>query len=188
MTVEATHAYIATLERAPLTMEVYASPAVVAAEADLIEALPERLEKLWPVFLRLATEAGIPQRLGLNTEAAWELDLTLVDNAEMQAINREYRQKDKPTDVLTFTLLADAPDPSMWTTLPLVQFGGIFVSTEWARSETNTPQGTPEGLYRYLLARVAHGWLHLMGQNHDTMEDYEQVVALQERALNEAFA
>lgn len=153
------------------------------------QGLEMRLRALWPHFLVIAGEEGVFDKLGVDpARHTLEIELNWVANARMRALNRDYRQKDVPTDVLTFTLLADSPHAAVWLHLPVLQPGSIFVSVPWA--EANVPLETPHrarAVERYLIERVAHGLLHLHGFHHDTMPDYERVVAIQNRILTLLF-
>jgi probable rRNA maturation factor len=113
------------------------------------------------------------------------VELVWTNNQTMQTLNQEYRQKEGPTDVLTFTLLADAEDPDLWMSLPVLQLGSIFVSVEYAQNAILETPDTP--LERYLIERFVHGMLHLFGMHHDTMEKFEKVVTIQNRVLESVF-
>lgn len=173
--------HVTTLEHPPGRIEVFSGPGVNKADVDcLLEDLPE----LWRHFTRQAAARKLPAKLGLNPEdQTWEMELQFVGNADIRALNAEYRNKDEATDVLSFTLTADSPDPRMWASLPVVSLGSVFVSLEWARTHAG-----PGEFERYALERVVHGWLHLLGQNHDTPEDYETVVTVQGQVLHDTFA
>jgi probable rRNA maturation factor len=93
----------------------------------------------------------------------YEVSLRLVDDAEIHALNRDYRGKDKPTDVLAFAQQegpAAAPDV----------LGDIVISVPTARRQAK------RGLHAELLHLTAHGLCHLLGYDHRT--DAE------ERAMN----
>ena len=130
-------------------------------------------------FLRQSMDAVVVNAAGgsLNREAV----SAIIADAHMRKLNRDYRRVDRATDVLSFTMTADSPQKAMWSALPVVNLGSVFVSLEWAHAHAGT-----EGFERYALERVVHGWLHLMGQNHDTQADYEKVVAIQTRVLRHA--
>lgn len=170
--------HVATLTPPGLTVELFADPRLAASD-PLISSFPAAMESLWPHYAAIARETGVLDTLGLDPDRhALEIELTLVGDAAMQAINREYRGKNEPTDVLSFTLLADAPDPAPWLALPAVQLGSLFLSPEWAESHAEPGQALP-----YLLERFVHGMLHLMGEHHDSMPAYERVVDIQKRVL-----
>ncbi|MBY0403207.1 MAG: rRNA maturation RNase YbeY [Cyanobacteria bacterium] len=203
--------HLSTLEATPFCLELYATPEItVNVEQDpalqrYLNTLPKACEK----FLAIVTPLGIPKQLGLKPEGQeWEIDLTLTDNPTIQALNQEHRGKDSPTDVLSFTLLSDSPVKSQMAQLPTVQLGSLFLSVEWAKAslaenplhpfQEDDGYLSPEPWMRnilaeevlnyYLLKRTIHGFLHLMGVNHDTDEEYNRVVGIQTRVLHEIFA
>jgi probable rRNA maturation factor len=129
---------------------------------------------------------------------AWCIDYYLVDNATIQAMNLEHRQKDAPTDVLSFPVFenAEGDDHAEETSdfsavvqaLPdalkalLTKQGGslgsVVVSLDYAETHSKTNQGETPCLH-YLMERLIHGSLHVLGVHHATTEDYERVIALQ---------
>lgn len=175
----ATPEYLNTLELASLQLDIYTEPGLEQKAAGYVQTMA----RLWAEFLLMAQDEHIFARFGLDPgKQAFEVDLNWVGNAMMQQLNREYRDKDSSTDVLTFTLFADQAESTPWSHLPTVQLGSIFICLEWAESEV---QKNPEmSLERYLMERLTHGLLHLLGNHHDTMEEFNRVVQLQQRVLN----
>lgn len=171
-----------------MSLEVYADPELPVGR---IEALNALVERAWPFFLMLADRDNLYESFVLNVRRkVLEVELVWTRNDAMRAVNWEYRQKDMPTDVLSFTLLADADDPELWMSLPVLQLGTIFVSVEYAEEALTTvsPDDPAAWLDRYLLERVIHGMLHLLGMHHDTMEKYEKVVSIQHQVLDAVFS
>lgn len=176
--------FVDTVPLGVLSLELYRLTSFSADDQKLVQQLQKSMEALWPSFYQEVLEAGIPQALGLALDKAqqWQAELTFVGNNEIQALNRDYRSKDQATDVLTFCALADQ-SPAMTKTLlslPEINFGSVFVSVDWAKEALKDNSG---GLEAYLLERVFHGFLHLLGAHHDTMEDYERVKGLQDRVI-----
>jgi probable rRNA maturation factor len=108
--------------------------------------------------------------------AGLELSLSFVTPAEIQALNRDYRAIDAPTDILSFALaegdLAPEPDGS-------VTLGDIFIAPEVA-ALTAERQGQERGGMLTIL--VIHGVLHLLGLDHE--QDEEQAARME--ALEDA--
>lgn len=102
---------------------------------------------------------------------AAEITFRLVDSAEGQTLNRDYRDKDYPTNVLTFTFDDDLPPiPG----LPLL--GDIVLCTPVVEREA-AEQGLPlEAHYCHL---VVHGVLHLQGFDHLEAVEAEAMEALE---------
>ncbi|MFH1466465.1 MAG: rRNA maturation RNase YbeY [Pseudomonadota bacterium] len=100
-----------------------------------------------------------------------ELSLVLCDDRFIQALNRDYRGKDAPTDVLSFAMRegedADPDDPVL---------GDIVISLETAaRQAAEHGHSTA----REIQVLLIHGFLHLLGYDHG---DDEQEAEMEEAA------
>jgi probable rRNA maturation factor len=91
-----------------------------------------------------------------------EVAILLTDDAEMQALNRQWRDKDKPTDVLSF--------PSGGPEIPgqPQYLGDIAVGYETALKDALAMERSFEAHASHLLV---HGFLHLLGYDHIEPED-----------------
>ena len=98
--------------------------------------------------------------------AAAEIGLTFVDNAAIQALNREHRDKDTATDVLSFPMYE--PDEPFDDEDELL-LGDIVISLERAQEQA-AEYG--HGLEREVMYLLVHGLLHLAGYDH--LEDGEK--------------
>lgn len=102
--------------------------------------------------------------------------LSIVDADESQTLNREYRQKDKPTNVLSFPSEFDFPN---LPDLPRI-LGDIIICAEVVVREANEQNKMPEAHWAHM---TIHGILHLLGYDHQTDDDAEQMEGLEVRAL-----
>jgi len=103
-----------------------------------------------------------------------ELAILLTDDAEMRALNRQWRQLDKPTDVLSFP--SDQPEiPGQAQYL-----GDIAIGYETARRDADALQRPFEGHVSHLLI---HGFLHLLGYDHIETEDAQVMEPLETEIL-----
>ena len=95
-----------------------------------------------------------------------EINVEISDNQAIQNLNREYRGKDCPTDVLSFCM--DETNPENGKTL----LGDIIISLEKAREQG---EEFGSGLEGELMFLSAHAVLHLLGYDHETSEadDFE---------------
>jgi probable rRNA maturation factor len=104
-----------------------------------------------------------------------ELSVLLTDDPGIRALNRHWRRKDRPTDVLSFPGGAPAPG----STGPL-HLGDVILSLDTARRQARAHRRTLAGeLDLYL----AHGLLHLLGHDHHRRRDAERMAALEARLL-----
>lgn len=113
------------------------------------------------------------------TEEA-ELSISFVDEEEIQAINRDYRDKDKVTDVISFSLEEDEPEIE-GLDMPRV-LGDIIICLEVAKEQAESYNHT---LSRELGFLALHGFLHLLGYDHMTEEDEKEMFSRQDEILNE---
>ena len=100
-----------------------------------------------------------------------ELSVTFVDNAEIHALNREFRDKDRPTDVLSFPLFeadeAFAVDPAIGA----VALGDIVISAERAAEQA---EEYGHSFAREVCFLAVHSTLHLLGYDHEVSEEDEK--------------
>jgi probable rRNA maturation factor len=106
-----------------------------------------------------------------------ELTLTFVDRDEIAALNAEHLGKDGPTDVLSFPLDDDAPQPGV-----PVLLGDVVVCPAVAAAQAATHAGT---LDDELALLVVHGVLHVVGHDH-AEPDETAAMRARELALLEA--
>jgi probable rRNA maturation factor len=104
-----------------------------------------------------------------------ELSVLLTDDAGIQALNRSWRRKDRPTDVLSFP----AGDPPPGTTGPR-HLGDVILSLDTGRRQARAHRRT---LAQELDLYLAHGVLHLLGHDHHRRSDALRMAALERRLL-----
>ena len=101
-----------------------------------------------------------------NRVAAHEVSILLVDDEEISWLNSHYRNKQGPTNVLSFPF-ADDTDPTL-STLPVYELGDIIISVETALREANELKVS---LHDRLTWLITHGLLHLLGHDHERSEE-----------------
>ena len=115
--------------------------------------------------------AGYAKRMlaALGQEQA-ELSVLLCDDEVIHTLNRDYRDKDRPTDVLAFAMQEGEPSPSAG---PLV-LGDVVISLPTAARQA-AERGRP--LVREVVELLAHGLLHLLGFDHELPEEERRMIA-----------
>ena len=98
-----------------------------------------------------------------------ELSLAFVNDADIQTLNRDYRHKDKPTNVLSF------PDEG-----PAPLLGDIVLAYETIVQEA---AGKSVSVENHVTHLVIHGFLHLQGYDHETDATAVEMEALEIAAL-----
>ena len=148
--------------------------------------------------------------LAAGVTQAVMLTLLITDDEGIQDLNNQYRQQNKPTDVLSFPLLekplVDAPADQLWTaavegeggsqeanevsrpafvTPPelITNLGDIVVSWPTVLRQAASAGHSPDYELLYL---IAHGVLHLVGYDDQSEAGYQKMVALQQSVLESA--
>ncbi len=98
-----------------------------------------------------------------------EIGVRLTNDQDIQALNRDWRGQDKPTNVLAFALDDDGPLP-VGGDESGVPLGDIVVAFETCAREARD-EGKP--IADHLCHLVVHGTLHLLGYDHDVADDAE---------------
>lgn len=101
-----------------------------------------------------------------------ELSLLFTDDAAMHALNREWRGKDSPTNVLSF--------PQSGRERAAGLLGDVIVAEETLRREAALAEKPLEDHMAHLLI---HGFLHLLGYDHETAGEAEKMEQLERVAL-----
>jgi len=96
-----------------------------------------------------------------------EVSLTLVSDRRMRALNRDWRGKDRPTDVLSF--------PQHGASI-----GDVVISLDTARRQAREGGWSLAAELRRLLA---HGLLHCLGHDHHTAQEARRMAAAERRLL-----
>ena len=103
-----------------------------------------------------------------------EVSIALADNDFVQQLNKQYRNQDKPTNVLSFPI-----DDTNLTELP-PQLGDIIVAFETVKNECEQQQKSFENHFCHL---IIHGMLHLLGLDHIQPDDAVEMEELEKQIL-----
>lgn len=138
--------------------------AVIDAAAAWRALLPDAATRA-----RRAARAALRGRL----DGPAALNVLLADNRTLRRLNRDWRGKDKPTNVLSFP--DGAPDED-----DRLGLGDVALAAETVAREA-THQGKSVGDHFSHL--VVHGVLHLIGYNHEQDDEAEIMEAVERRVL-----
>ena len=142
---------------------------------------PDRVA--WDDVAKRAVNAAVsrtPYAQWIGLGAVIEVSVRLTDNREVQALNAQYRHKDKPTNVLSFPLV----QRDLLETVTLnsddgeVLLGDIILAHGVCEAEAEERN---IGLVAHATHLIVHGTLHLLGYDHEgeaeaeAMEDIERV-------------
>jgi len=150
-------------------------------EAGDWEAAVTDVERLVEAAARAAFEAA--ERPEILDGAPVEMSLVLADDALVQTLNRDYRDRDKPTNVLSFALLDDLGDTDDVLDrdegMPIL-LGDVILAFETVRREA-FEQG--KSFEDHLTHLVIHGVLHLLGYDHQSDPDADRMERLETSIL-----
>jgi probable rRNA maturation factor len=140
----------------------------------VLDVMTAQASPLWPAadwdaLAAAAVAAALDQTPHghlANSSASIEISIRLADDAEVQALNRAYRGKDKPTNVLSFPMV----QPDLIETLGNtddgeILFGDIILAAETCAREAGEKAWPITGYCQHL---IVHGLLHLLGYDHET--------------------
>ena len=106
-----------------------------------------------------------------------EVAIRLTDDAEVQILNRTYRDKDKPTNVLSFPMVTpDDLAPGATALFPEMMLGDIVLAKETCTREAADKAIAVEAHATHL---IVHGLLHLIGFDHISDADAEEMEGLE---------
>lgn len=138
---------------------------------------PSRLSRTSRTTTAKKIAARILGHLGLEKS---ELSLVFCDNTFIQNLNRQWRQKDRPTDVLSFPAAEPAEverhrkDPEQ---NPLV-LGDVVISLDVVHERVGE-----EGEIHEIARLLVHGIVHLIGHDHENDADAERMETVEREIL-----
>jgi probable rRNA maturation factor len=119
-----------------------------------------------------------------DIEEGSELSVTFVDNKRIREINKEYRQKDAATDVISFALEEMGEDEMQIVGIGIPRvLGDIIISIERTKEQAEEYGHSFERELGFL---ALHGFLHLLGYDHLEKEEEEEMFSRQ-RDILEAY-
>lgn len=107
-------------------------------------------------------------------------DFLFCDSKKTHTINKEYRNKDYPADIITFAVFADSPENERFVLDNDINLGEIIIALDKITEEAEKKGITKE---TELIFLISHGILHLLGFDHQTEEEFNFVVTQQKEAL-----
>jgi len=132
------------------------------------------------VITNMVNQTARLGRLPKNTEVS----ILIVDNSYIQELNLIYRNQNKPTDVLSFSMnetLENEPEYESGSEVNLL--GDIVISLEQALAQSRE---YGHSLERELGFLVVHGMLHLLGYDHEREDERKLMRSLEEKVMQEA--
>ena len=151
----------------------------------LIEDLQDKI-KLDDKVKSLINKAVVLSLESENVIIDSQVSIYFVDNERIQEINKEQRDIDKPTDVLTFPMAEfcngklDLKTGDIDMDEGLLILGDIIISLEKAKEQAEI---YGHSLEREVLFLVTHGMYHILGYDHLDDKTHKEMIAKQEEVL-----
>ena len=109
------------------------------------------------------------------------LDIVFCDSKKTHELNREYRNKDYPADIITFAIFAD--DKNSFIFDGDVNLGEIIIALDKVIEGANRDISNSKNREQELFFLISHGLMHLLGFDHQSEQEYNFVMAEQKKAL-----
>lgn len=116
----------------------------------------------------------------LNLQKNYSVSIVFIESDEIQKINREYRNIDKATDVISFALL---DSDNMYENMEVEnELGDIFINIDAVQEQAKRYEHSEKRELGFLFG---HGLLHLLGYDHIEKEEEKVMFGLQEKIIDE---
>ncbi|MEI4481947.1 MULTISPECIES: rRNA maturation RNase YbeY [unclassified Phyllobacterium] len=134
----------------------------------------------WPGEAALSDLASIAiaavwDELASGNQPDSELSLVFTDDAAIKELNNDWRDKDKPTNVLSFPAFPIKPGQA-----PGPMLGDIVIALETVVREAEDEE---KSFDHHLTHLIVHGVLHLLGYDHETDDEAEEMEQLERKIL-----
>ena len=130
--------------------------------------LTKELQELQELLVNIAKDERLDNIL---------FNVIIIDNSRIRELNREYRNIDRETDVISFAL----EDDKTFNLEEIRILGDIYISVDKAKSQA-LEYG--HSFKRELSFLAVHGFLHLLGYDHVEKDDEEKMFKKQEEVLS----
>ncbi|AEI37998.1 MAG: rRNA maturation RNase YbeY [Zymomonas mobilis subsp. pomaceae] len=155
---------------------------MITVEADIASSWPKSPD--WnAVAVKACSQAILVSQFPFLNEEGHEAEISIrfSDNDEVHALNKTWRDKDRPTNVLSFPML-DADELSQLERMIGAEclLGDMILAFDVARQEALEKAISLEAHVTHL---ITHGMLHLLGYDHILDEEAEAMEALERKAL-----
>ena len=127
------------------------------------------------------TIATTPHAALATIAATIEISIRLTSDAEVQALNLQYRKHDKPTNVLSFPMV----QPDLINTFANTDDGEVLLGDIVLAYETCAREALERGvsIEDHATHLIVHGVLHLLGYDHMTDADAEAMEAIEQSVM-----
>jgi len=140
-----------------------------------IAELSEKVKTITFEYVKQHTDISV-----LNIGKPLSVSLCLSNDEHVHQLNRDYRGKDKPTNVLTFANLDFADFDAENEVFDEIDLGNIIIAYETMQKEADIESIT---LYAHFCHLLVHGFLHILGFDHIEEDEAEYMEAAEKDIL-----
>jgi len=111
----------------------------------------------------------------------FSLSFEIIDNQEISIINKKWLNKNGPTDVISFPIILEK---EFANDLLFIELGDLFISLEMASKQSVEFDNS---LKKEMLFLASHGFLHLLGWEHESESQLKSMLNLQEYLISKSY-
>lgn len=115
---------------------------------------------------------------GMNSAGEYSVSVSFVDMEEIHRLNREYRNVDSPTDVLSFPMFERGTIPELGE--EEIELGDVVICTDKAKEQADEFGHSYE---RELIYLFVHSLFHLLGYDHEEESEKKEMRAKEELVM-----
>ena len=149
-------------------------PAWEVNEKEVIE----KTKKMLRYYVKVLGKASC---LNGYTYKSLTLDILFCNSQKTHELNKNYRDKDKPADIITFAIFAD--DEHRFVFDDDINLGEIVIALDKVEEMTNKDVSLAQNREQELYFLISHGLMHLLGFDHRDEAEYNFVIGEQRKAL-----
>ncbi len=138
----------------------------------------QKTKKMLEFYIR---ELGFKSCLNNKEYDSITLDIVFCDSEKTHELNKDYRNKDYPADIITFAIFAD--DENSFIFDGDINLGEIIIALDKVIEGANKDISLSKNKEQELFFLISHGLMHLLGFDHQSEEEYNFVIAEQKKAL-----
>lgn len=157
---------------------------LIDLDENLVKYIKEKCDRDITDDIRVIVQTALEEKSIVDEEIS--ISISAVDKEEIHQINKEYRNVDRPTDVLSFPIFSreeinefSSLDESK--KVKAIELGDIIICIDVLQEHAIEYE---TGILREMLYMITHGVCHLLGYDHEIPEEKTQMRALEEKILN----
>lgn len=153
-------------------------------DENLVNYIKEKCDRDITKDIIIIVETALEEKEIKNQNVS--ISISAVDKEEIHKINKEYRNVDRPTDVLSFPIFSREEINNFSTLdenkkIKELELGDIIICIDILQEHAIEYQ---TGILREMLYMITHGVCHLMGYDHEILEEKKEMRKLEEKILD----